>query len=130
MSKMKSFGIIKPKIIKTELVQKNDSTTVQTQLFNTEYQIISQKDYKFKPYVSYECEGKCSCKNKQHRQQIVEWGCYEWMRKNPNDSNYCMQVFENLQLTNDDWEKYFLVGNLHKAPKTYLIVAVFRFKKK
>ena len=130
IGKMKSFGVITPKILKMELVQRNDSTTIQTRLFDPEYQVIEQKDYKFKPYVTYECEGQCSCKNQKHKQQIVEWGCYEWMRKLPNDTEHCMKVFDNLRLTDEGWEKYFLVGNLHKAPKTYVIVAVLRFKKK
>ena len=126
----KSFGIIHPKILNCELVQQNESTSIQTSLFDLDFHIINQRDFKFKPYVKYECHAKCSCKNPVHRQQIVEWGCYEWMRKNPDDKTHCLKLFENLQLTNDEYDKYFLVGNIHKSPKTYILIAVFRFKKK
>jgi len=130
IKKRKSFGIIKPKILDVMLIEQNEKTSIQTSLFDLDFHIINQKDFKFKPYVIYKCTAKCSCKKQEHKQQIVEWGCYEWMRKNPNNKKHCMKLFENLQLTNDDWDKYFLVGNIHKSPKTYLVISVLRFKKK
>ncbi|MDD5148374.1 MAG: hypothetical protein PHH08_02820 [Candidatus ainarchaeum sp.] len=126
----KSFGIIEPKITGFELAKQNETTSIQTTIFDLDYQIINQNEFKYKPYVTYECTAECSCKNPVHRQQIVEWGCYEWMRKNPNSEEHCEKVFENLQLTNKDWKKYFLVGNIHKSPKTYIIVGVLRYKNK
>ncbi|MCX6800621.1 MAG: hypothetical protein NTZ73_00330 [Candidatus Diapherotrites archaeon] len=126
----KSFGVIEPKIIDFELVTQNSATSIQTKLFDPDYYIINQNEFKFKPYVVYECTAKCSCKNPQHKQQIVEWGCYEWMRKNPDSKEHCKKVFDNLRLTDKEWKTYFLVGNIHKSPKTYIIVGVLRFKKK
>jgi len=126
----KSFGIIEPKIIGFELVKQNEITSIQTSIFDLDYHIINQNEFKFKPYVSYECKNKCSCKNPVHKQQIVEWGCYEWMRKNPNDEEHCKKVFENLRLQDNEWKKFFLVGNIHKSPKTYVIVGVLRYKNK
>ncbi len=128
-----SFGIIRPKIMKFELEQRNPSTTKQMTLINDlrdldeGFCIINQKDYKFKPYITYECEGNCQCKNKTHRQQTIEWGCYEWMRKNPNDAT---KLAENLRLFDNEYDKYLLVGNIHKAPQTYIIINIFRFKNK
>ena len=126
----KSFGIIEPKIIGFELVKQNEITSIQTSIFDLDYHIINQNEFKFKPYVSYECKNKCSCKNPVHKQQIVEWGCYEWMRKNPNDEEHCKKVFENLRLQDNEWKKFFLVGNIHKSPKTYVIVGLLRYKNK
>jgi len=130
----KSFGIIKPKINDFELEQKNKSTSKQLTLsFGEEkdldepFTIINQKDYKFKPYIIYECIGVCKCKNKVHRQSISEWGCYEFMRKNPGKE---MQIKENFRLFDPEYNIYFLVGNIHKAPQTYIIIDVFRFKRK
>lgn len=121
-----SFGIIKPRIKRFDLEQQREKTEAQTTLLDLDFHIIDQKDYKYKPYVSYECEPECDCKNKTHKQQIVEWGCYEWMRKNPSNEVKC---FDNLRLTDNDYDKFFLVGNLFRHPKTYVIVNIFRFKK-
>jgi len=129
----KSFGIIKPKIKAFDLVKKNEHTTAQTTLFNNvedldePFTIINQSDYKFKPYLTYECDGDCKCKNKVHKQSISEWGCYEFMRKNPTKEQ---QLKDNLRLFDDEWNKYILVGNIHKAPQTYIIIDILRFKKK
>ena len=128
----KSFGIIKPNIKDFELEQKREFTSKQMTLFDVEdldepFTIINQKDYKYKPYITYECEGKCNCKNKTHRQSISEWGCYEFMRKNPKKE---IQLKDNLRLFDNEWNKYLLVGNIHKAPQTYIIIDVLRFKKK
>lgn len=130
----KSFGIINPEIKNFELEQKNQSTSKQLTLtFGEEkdldepFTIINQKDYKFKPYISYECIGNCKCKKKLHRQSISEWGCYEFMRKNPGQE---MQIKDNLRLFDKEWNIYLLVGNIHKAPQTYIIIDVLRFKKK
>ncbi len=130
IEKRKSFGIIEPKIICFELVKQNETTSIQTSIFDLDYHLINQKEFKYKPYVKYECFAKCSCKNPVHKQQVVEWGCYEWMRKNPNNEEHCKKVFDNFQLSNNEWKKYFLVGNIHKNPKTYIIVGVLRYKKK
>ena len=83
----KSFGIIKPRIKDFELEQKRDKTIKQLTLGEAEdldepFTIINQSDYKYKPYLIYECDSNCACKNKVHRQSISEWGCYEFMRKN------------------------------------------------
>ncbi len=131
---MRSFGIIKPKIKDFELVQKRDKTEKQLTLgfgnaedLDEPFTIINQADYKYKPYLVYECEGNCNCKNRTHRQSITEWGCFEYMRKFPNKE---MNLKDNLRLFDDDWNKYVLVGNIHKAPKTYIIIDILRFKKK
>lgn len=130
----KSFGIIKAKIKDFELEQKNEKTTKQLTLgFGNEvdldepFTIINQKDYKFKPYVIYECEGNCECKNKIHRQSISEWGGYEFMRKHPGREKELKDAYK---LLDKDYDIYLLVGNIHKAPQTYIIIDIFRFKKK
>ena len=130
IEKRKSFGVIEPKIVGVKLLKQKEATEIQTSILDLDFQIINQKDFKFKPYVEYECVAECSCKNSIHKQQIVEWGCYEWMRKNPNSEEHCQKVFDNLRLTDKEWSKYFLVGNIHKSPKTYVIVGVLRFKNK
>lgn len=138
----KSFGLIKPIIVDFKLIQKNENTTKQMTLIGFSesdgetildegYEIINQKDYKYKPYLFYYCEingHQETKKNKQpYKQQITEWGCYEFMRKNPGKEN-CLK--DNLRLFQDEWEKYLLVGNIHRSIKTYIIIDVLRYKKR
>jgi len=125
----KSFGLIKPIIVDFNLEQKKENTEKQMTLIGFSkdggettldegYEIINQKDYKYKPYLIYHCEingGKESKKNKQpYKQQITEWGCYEFMRKNPGKE---INLKDNLRLFDDEWEKYLLVGNIHKQSR-------------
>jgi len=138
----KSFGLIKPIIVDFKLEQQNDTTNKQTTLLgftkpdgettlDEGYQIINQKDYKYKPHLIYHCELngiKESKKNGQpYNQQITDWGCYEFMRKNPGKE---LSLRDNLRLFDDEWEKYLLVGNIHRSIKTYIIIEVGRYKKK
>jgi len=128
----KSFGIILPIIKDFKLEQQNKSTIKQMTLGNVEdldvpYTIINQKDYKYKPYVTYECVGDCKCKDKTHCQSITEWGCFEFMRKNVGKE---INLKDNLQLFNDEYSKYILIGNIYIAPQTYVIIDILRFKKK
>lgn len=138
----KSFGLIKPIIVDFKLEQKNESTSGQKTLSNffekdsegvldQGYVIINQGDYKYKPYIWYQCEVngvKESKKNNEpYKQQIVEWGCYEFMRKNPGKE---INLKDNLGLFDDSWKKYFLVGNIHKSVQTYIIIDILRFKVK
>lgn len=127
----KSFGVIKPIVRDFELEQKNKATIKQLTLgdmkdLDEPFTIINQKDYKFKPYIIYECDGDCKCKNKVHRQSISERGCYEFMRKYPGRE---MELKDALYLFDKRYNIYFLVGNIHKAPQTYIIIDIFRFKK-
>ena len=55
-------------------------------------------------------------------------GCYQWLRKNPNNEEHCKKVFENLHINEPGWENYFLIGNTKPYPKSYIIVKVIRFK--
>lgn len=128
----KSFGIILPIIKDFKLEQQNKSTIKQLTLGDLEdldepYTIINQKDYKYKPYLTYECVGNCMCKDKVHCQSITEWGCFEFMRKNIGKE---MNLKDNLRLFDDTYNKYILVGNIYKAPQTYVIIDILRFKKK
>ena len=70
----------------------------------------------------------CSAKNPLHKSKIVEWGCYQWMRKNPNNEEYCKKVFDNLGINKEGWSTYLLIGNTRTYPKSYIIVKVIRFK--
>jgi len=95
-----SIGIVKPKILK--------------------YKVIDGK-----PRVIFRCLPRCSSKN-IHKVQILDWGAYEWIRKNPDEPD---KIFENYHFGEDDWEHYFLMGNGVYQPSSFMVISVIRYKK-
>jgi hypothetical protein len=53
-------------------------------------------------------------------------GCYEWFRKNPGKE---AQVFENLRVKDEGYERYLLVGNQANHRSSYLVIGVIRWKR-
>ncbi|MDG6991099.1 MAG: hypothetical protein JRM99_06720, partial [Nitrososphaerota archaeon] len=102
-----SLGIIKPASIECWLERRTDyDMEMQTTLEgNNPFKTI--KNYDKKPVMSYRCSA-CQAKD-SHKQQILEWGVFEWMRKNPSQPD---KVFENLHITDDAYRKSLLVGNM------------------
>jgi len=95
-----SLGIVKPKIISWD-IEGN------------------------KPYVRYSCTPHCFC-GSVHHQQILDWGAYEWMRKNPGQEH---KIFENYHFGDDEWTHFFLLGNSYRAPRSFMVISVIRWKK-
>ncbi|MBI4153912.1 hypothetical protein HY501_01115 [Candidatus Woesearchaeota archaeon] len=126
LGKKRSLGIVKPLILGWELVGLKANEGVQTTL--TGLKLKSKKHFPYKPYIRYSCLPVCKGK-KPHFQQIMEWGVYMWFEKNKG-KNYdaCMKVFDNLRVNDNDYEKYFLVGNLNFKRKTFGVISVLRFK--
>lgn|SRR3989344_3039457 len=124
----RSFGIINPAKMKCYLSKNSESSKEQQITLFDDNIIMNQKDYKWIPYIEYFCSANCLV-NHPHKSKIVEWGCYQWMKQRPNNKEHCEKVLDNLQINNDAWEKYLLIGNIRTYPKTYIIVKVIRFKK-
>ena len=118
-----SLGLIKPKVLGYQFKKrKNHQSTVQTTLLSEDL-FLTIRNYEFQPRIQYRCSG---CKSKTtHDQQLLEWGVYEWMRKNPNKME---QVWENMSFTKPTYEKMFLVGNMARRRSSFMIVSVFRHK--
>ena len=124
----RSFGIIKPKSINCFLRKNKEISSQQTTLVDYDNFVMDQDDYKWFPYVEYSCEKECKSKH-PHTSKIIEWGCFQWMKKKPNDEEHCKQVFDNLGINKIGWENYLLIGNIRPYPKTYIVVKVIRWKK-
>ncbi len=120
----KSLGLVHPSTIEGYLSDRADvDTTIQTTLFGDALP-RTKSNYEMQPRLRYRC-GNCLLEG-GHDQQIIEWGCYEWFRKNPGKE---VQVFDNLQVGNAEWEKYLLVGNQNNHRPSYLVIGVIRWKK-
>lgn len=120
----RSLGIIKPVIEKCYFKEEpNYDPTTQQELFGG-FKPTTKKQYPEYPRIRYRCS---DCKAKTHHdQQVLEWGFYEWMRKNPNNIE---QVWENVRIHSEDREKYFFVGNQRNQRTSFMIISVLTFKK-
>lgn len=118
-----SLGMIRPQILTQQMVKRDDyEPAVQSSLTHeTPFRTI--KNYPLKPVLTYRCP---VCQTKQpHQQQIVEWGVFEWMRKNPTQAE---KVWENMRLLDPAYDKSLLVGNMAVHRTSFMVVSVFRFK--
>ena len=119
-----SLGIIVPKIIDKKLEKrKNVDTAFQTTLVNDDL-FMTINNYGVRPVISYSCP-KCRTKKQQHDQGVLEWGVYEFLRK---EQIHPDQVWNNLSLDDSKYDKIFLVGNMNRYRNKFLIISIFRYK--
>ena len=118
-----SLGIVKPEILKCYFGEreKYDPTIQVTLSSNDPFKTI--RAYPEQPRIVYRCSN-CKTKN-PHDQQVLEWGVYEWMRQNPEKQN---DVWENLHITDKEYDKTFLVGNQARHRNAFMIISIFRHK--
>ncbi len=120
-----SLGIIKPKIEDYYFIENPKKKNVRQQSIDGSFRLMVKDDFDYLPKIKYRCT-ECKAKN-PHDQQLLEWGFYEGMRKNPDNFE---KVWDNLGFSSqDDWTFYFVVGNLYAYPKAFNIISVLRFKK-
>jgi hypothetical protein len=122
----RSLGIVKPAEILDTYFAENPE---YNQLFQiglpgmTELGSVKVKrDFPYEPRVRYRCPS-CRAKQGYHDQKVLEWGFYEWFRKNPDKKE---QVWENAHFGRDDREIYLFVGNQAAHRTSFLIVSVLR----
>ena len=115
----RSLGIIKPEIKKTFFVERDKyDPEIQTTLLDG-YGVMVKANYPYQPRIEYTCSD-CRIKGEQHNKQIIEWGIYEWMRKNPDKLD---QVWQNLRKDSPEHEIYFFVGNMLYRQNRFLIIS-------
>lgn len=119
-----SLGIIVPKILDRKLEQRKEvDPTVQATLVN-ENLFMTIQNYGVRPVITYSCPN-CRTKNHQHSQGVLEWGLYEWLRRNPSNKE---QVWENLHIGESGYDQVFLVGNMNLHRSRFMIISIFRYK--
>lgn len=71
------------------------------------------------PRIAYELAGKT------HQQQIIEMGCYEWLRNGRNEPS---RLWDNLRFTDPDYRHMFLIGNQARFRNSWMIIDVLQIK--
>lgn len=121
----RSLGIVKPNIL--------DHYLADNQMYDQIFQKVLpgfgettrlKRDSPVEPRVKYRC---VDCKNKNpHNQQVLEWGFYQWILKNPDNTE---QVWENAKLDSPNHDIYFFVGNQFKHRKSFMVISILRVPK-
>lgn len=122
-----SLGIIKPVDILSVWYDRNPLYTKPKQypiaLVKSDEWVTTKSDYSLQPRIHYRCHPNC----KGHNQTILEWGAFEWIRKNPGNE---YQIIENWKLTDPQYEHFLLVGNQAQHRNSFLVINVIPFKTK
>lgn len=125
-----SLGIVKP-IISQVYFGKREyyNPYIQQSLMRSikgEAPVKTKENYPEVPRIGYRCLN-CIAK-KGHDQQVIDWGFYEWLRKNPDKKE---QVWENAKLVNNEKSDiYFLVGNQMVHRNSFMVISVLSMPKK
>lgn len=83
--------------------------------------ITTQSETPQKPFLQWQ-----SLQGKTHRQQVSAHEVYEWLRTNPSRHG---GLWDNLQITNIDFDKWLLIGTASTHRTAWLVVHVHRLKK-
>ena len=119
-----SLGIIHPSSLEGYLSERSDVDPSVQQTLLGETLPKTKANFQHQPRLRFRCE---SCRQEGgHDQQIIEWGCYVWFGKSPGRES---QVFENLRVSDPEYEKYLLVGNQNNHRTSYVVIGVIRWKK-
>lgn len=118
-----SLGVIRPKAMKPYFRDRESGKTddpSQLLLFEDLDVAFGADAIRSAPYLRFHDEAG------GHDLQVREWGCYEWLRKEPEKP---WQVWENSHLTDDEREVFLFVGNMCHRRNVWLIISMFTRKK-
>jgi hypothetical protein len=117
----RSLGVIKAEDIQLFFRSVSEVTEPNEQsLFDDVAQEFGEDAARQVPYLRFRDSAG------PHQLQLREWGCYEWLRKQPDKAS---QLWDNLRLGRHDSDYYLLVGNTAVHRNVWLIINVFRAQK-
>jgi hypothetical protein len=121
--KKASLGMVNPESMSCTFEKRDDHDKEMQTSLDGSAPFLTIKNYPLKPVMTYRCP-TCRTKN-PHRQQVMEWGVFEWMRKNPDKPE---KVFENLHIGEAGYDTGLLVGNMALHRNSFMVISVFRLK--
>ena len=121
-----SLGIIKPTILRPYLATNQMHRQAYQPLFEImeHADVLTKKDHTLEPRIEYTCGDGC-CNRNAHDQQLLDWGCYQWMKHHPGREQ---EIWRNLHFGDDGWLHYFLVGNQANQRTSFMVINVLRQK--
>jgi len=119
----RSLGIIKPVKKECYLSERLEFNPYDQLTLDGSKVLKDKNRFPFQPRVKFMC-GSCKSEN-GHDQQILEWGIYEWMRKNPGKEE---KVWKNLFAHESRQKIFFLVGNMAFHPASFIVISILRIR--
>ena len=129
----RSLGIVKVREVKECYFEERDNYTALVQEDLMGSAIDTKRNYAYRPKIKWRGEN-CDVKG-IHDTQVLEWGAYEFMRKNKlmkknSKLSLLNQLWSNYRLDRlNDFDFYFLIGNQKFQPTSFMIITVFYFPK-
>jgi len=120
----RSIGIVKPASKNCSFSERQGYDPYDQMTIEGGTLLKDKNRYRLQPRIEFSCS-KCRS-NSGHNQQILEWGVYEWMRKNPGKED---QVWENLFAHESTQEILLVVGNLARHPLSFMVINILRIKR-
>lgn len=121
-----SLGIVRPQIRRAYLSENAMHRQAYQPLFDMmeHAEVTTKRDHYFEPRIEYGCGSQCASKS-AHNQQLLDWGCYQWMKHNPGKEQ---QIWSNLHVGDAAWTHYFLIGNQANQRTSFMVINVIRQK--
>lgn len=121
-----SLGIIKPAAVRPHLATNQMHRQAYQPLFEImeHASVQTKRDHALEPRVEFSCGDGCT-NRRAHDQQLLDWGCYQWMKSNPGREQ---EMWRNLHFGDAGWLHYFLVGNQANQRTSFMVINVLRQK--
>lgn len=123
-----SLGIVEPVMYRwwfDENEQYYQAHQPMFDIFEPEPAVIrTKRDYPMQPRFEYRCGHQCQSRS-QHNQQLLEWGCFEYIKKH-DDYNQIHDIWKNMGIGDKSWRHYFLVGNQANQRTSFMVINVIR----
>lgn len=123
-----SLCIIKPVDLRWRMAENPSYGKLKNELlieYPGESWLSTKSDYPFQPRLQFRCSHECHI---YHDMTVVEWGGFEWIRKNP-DPNSAIKLFDNWRLSDANYEISLLLGNQCCHRNSFIVISVFQSKK-
>ncbi len=123
-----SLCIVKPVDLRWRMAENPSYGKQKNELlieYPNESWLSTKSDYPFQPRLQFRCSKECQI---YHDMTVVEWGAFEWIRKNPNPDT-AMKLFDNWRLGSPDYEISLLLGNQACHRNSFIVISVFFSKK-
>ncbi len=125
----KSLGLISPREIKKCYFKHNPQYGQIFQPFlipeYDESWASVKSDFEEEPRIRYSCS-ECQTSQGHHDQKVLEWGFFEWIRKNPGKIE---QVWQNAKINSDTHDIFLFVGNQAQRRSSFLIISILPIRK-
>ena len=121
-----SLGVIRPVVHGVYFGENRSYYRAHTPMFEplVPSGLRTKRDFEMEPRIRYVCGADCKSQ-KPHDQQLLEWGCYQYIKKNPDRPG---DIWQNLHITDPQYNVYFVVGNQENQRTSYMVIGVVRQK--